>query len=77
MLLWVLEPLWSFSTERKYISMPSSDASNLSFSINRDRGYSIMEQLEKAGINPKDYIRFYNLRSYDRINTPAVEKPAG
>lgn len=37
-------------------------------SINRDRGFSIMEQITKAGVNPKEYIRFYNLRSYDRIN---------
>ncbi|KAA8913095.1 hypothetical protein FN846DRAFT_772614 [Sphaerosporella brunnea] len=42
-------------------------------SINRDRGYSIYEQLEKAGIDPKEYIRFYNLRSYDRINTAGAE----
>jgi len=39
--------------------------------INRDRGYSIIEILEKKGI-PKDkiknYIQFYNLRNYDRIN---------
>ena len=27
-----------------------------------------MEQVQKAGIDPKEYIRFYNLRSYDRIN---------
>lgn len=36
--------------------------------INRDRGYSIMEQLTKNGVDPKQYIRFYNLRNYDRIN---------
>jgi phospholipase D1/2 len=29
---------------------------------------SILEKLKKAGINPDDYIRFYSLRSYDRIN---------
>lgn len=38
-------------------------------SINNDRGFSIMEQIAKAGVDPKQYIRFYNLRSYDRINT--------
>lgn len=39
------------------------------FSINRG-GNSIMECLQRAGIeNPSDYIRFYNLRNYDRINT--------
>ncbi|KIX00073.1 uncharacterized protein Z518_11000 [Rhinocladiella mackenziei CBS 650.93] len=37
------------------------------FSINRG-GYSIMEKIAQAGYNPMDYIRFYNLRSYDRIN---------
>ncbi|KAF8453731.1 hypothetical protein BDZ91DRAFT_668435 [Kalaharituber pfeilii] len=47
-------------------------------SIIRDRGYSIIEQLEKKGI-PRDmiwsYIRFFNLRNYDRINyTSRVEK---
>ena len=37
-------------------------------SINRG-GYSIMESLEQQGVaNPTDYIRFYNLRNYDRIN---------
>jgi phospholipase D1/2 len=38
-------------------------------SINRGHGHSIMECIGKAGFNPMDYIRFYNLRNYDRINT--------
>ncbi|KDN41694.1 phospholipase D/nuclease [Tilletiaria anomala UBC 951] len=29
---------------------------------------SIFKTLEKAGVNPHDYISFYNLRGYDRIN---------
>jgi phospholipase D1/2 len=37
------------------------------FSINRG-GNSIMELIAQAGFNPLDYIRFYNLRNYDRIN---------
>ncbi|KAI5291867.1 hypothetical protein KEM54_003722 [Ascosphaera aggregata] len=37
-------------------------------SINRG-GYSIMELIAKEGYNPMDYIRFYNLRNYDRINS--------
>lgn len=37
------------------------------FSINRG-GHSIMEKIAQAGFNPLDYIRFYNLRNYDRIN---------
>lgn len=37
-------------------------------SINNDRGYSIMEKLAKEGVNAMEYIRFYNLRNYDRIN---------
>jgi phospholipase D1/2 len=37
------------------------------FSINRG-GHSIMELIAQAGFNPVDYIRFYNLRNYDRIN---------
>ena len=31
-------------------------------------GNSIMEVIEREGFNPHDYISFYNLRSYDRIN---------
>lgn len=37
-------------------------------SINRG-GHSIMELIAQAGYNPMDYIRFYNLRNYDRLNT--------
>ena len=38
-------------------------------------GNSIMEEVAKAGINPMDFIRFYNLRNYDRINvTPAMQQ---
>uniref|UniRef100_A0A0W0EW24 Phospholipase n=1 Tax=Moniliophthora roreri TaxID=221103 RepID=A0A0W0EW24_MONRR len=33
-------------------------------------GSSIYEQIRKAGYEPMDYIRFYHLRSYDRINAP-------
>jgi phospholipase D1/2 len=36
-------------------------------SINRG-GHSILEKIAQAGYNPMDYIRFYNLRNYDRIN---------
>jgi phospholipase D1/2 len=36
-------------------------------SINRG-GHSIMECIGRAGYNPMEYIRFYNLRNYDRIN---------
>ncbi|KAI8886590.1 phospholipase D/nuclease [Backusella circina FSU 941] len=35
---------------------------------------SIFEQLKKKNINPDAYIRFYSLRSYDRINKPFVEE---
>lgn len=45
-------------------------------SINRGHGYSIMEQIEKAGFNPADYIRFYNLRNYDRINVGGAMRRA-
>jgi phospholipase D1/2 len=37
-------------------------------SINRG-GHSIMETIAAAGFDPTQYIRFYNLRSYDRINS--------
>ncbi|CAK3806272.1 Phospholipase D1 [Lecanosticta acicola] len=50
------------------------------FSINRG-GHSIMESVAREGIDPMEYIRFYNLRSYDRINISAtmtkVEEQAG
>ena len=44
-------------------------------SINRG-GHSIMEMIEKEGIKPANYIRFYNLRSYDRINSSGVMQQA-
>ncbi len=31
-------------------------------------GSSIMEQIRNAGVNPDEYISFYHLRGYDRIN---------
>ncbi|TFK38573.1 phospholipase D [Crucibulum laeve] len=37
--------------------------------INRG-GSSIYEEIRKAGYEPMDYIRFYHLRSYDRLNAP-------
>ena len=40
-------------------------------SINR-AGHSIMEQISKEGFDPTEYIRFYNLRNYDRINSSGV-----
>lgn len=50
------------------------------FSINRG-GHSIMETVAKAGVDPMKYIRFYNLRNYDRINSSKamsdVEERAG
>ncbi|KAG9018728.1 hypothetical protein FRB90_010196 [Tulasnella sp. 427] len=38
--------------------------------INRGGG-SIYEKIRDAGYEPLDYIRFYHLRGYDRINAPA------
>lgn len=38
-------------------------------SINRG-GSSIYEKIRAAGFEPLDYIRFFHLRSYDRINAP-------
>ncbi|THU96802.1 phospholipase D/nuclease [Dendrothele bispora CBS 962.96] len=34
-------------------------------------GNSIYEVIRKEGIEPMDYIRFYHLRAYDRINSPS------
>ncbi|KAJ5672170.1 Phospholipase D/Transphosphatidylase [Penicillium longicatenatum] len=49
-------------------------------SINRG-GNSIMELIAKEGYNPMEYIRFYNLRNYDRINNgnamAAAEQQSG
>ncbi|PCH39070.1 phospholipase D/nuclease [Wolfiporia cocos MD-104 SS10] len=33
-------------------------------------GHSIYEEVRKAGYDPTEYIRFYHLRAYDRINAP-------
>ncbi|KAF2182006.1 phospholipase D/nuclease [Zopfia rhizophila CBS 207.26] len=44
-------------------------------SINRG-GHSIYEAIAQAGFNPMDYIRFYNLRSYDRINVSGAMRAA-
>lgn len=33
-----------------------------------------MEQIRKAGIDPMEYIRFFNLRNYDRINTAGISQ---
>ena len=49
-------------------------------SINRG-GHSIYESIAQEGYNPLDFIRFFNLRNYDRINTSgtmtSVEQKAG
>ena len=49
-------------------------------SINRG-GHSIMEMIAKEGYDPTEYIRFYNLRNYDRINVSesmqTIEKNSG
>ena len=42
-------------------------------SINRG-GHSIMEMVAKEGYDPTEYIRFYNLRNYDRINVSGSMK---
>ena len=44
-------------------------------SINRG-GHSIMEMIGNAGFDPTEYIRFYNLRNYDRINASAAMSEA-
>ncbi|KAI0889509.1 phospholipase D/nuclease [Annulohypoxylon maeteangense] len=37
--------------------------------------HSIFEQIRVQGVNPRDHIFFFNLRSYDRLNkTPAIRK---
>ncbi|KAI4137927.1 MAG: hypothetical protein L6R39_007041 [Caloplaca ligustica] len=44
-------------------------------SINRG-GHSIMEMIADAGFDPTEYIRFYNLRNYDRINNSGSMRAA-
>lgn len=43
--------------------------------INRG-GHSIMEMIAKEGYDPTEYIRFYNLRNYDRLNVGGSMKNA-
>lgn len=43
--------------------------------INRG-GHSIMEMVVKEGYDPTEYIRFYNLRNYDRLNVGEPMKNA-
>lgn len=38
------------------------------------RGKSILEQLEAAGVDGREYISFYNLRGVDRINWAGVKR---
>lgn len=45
-------------------------------SINRGKGKSIYETIAAEGINPMEYLRFYNLRNYDRINTSSALRHA-
>ncbi|KAJ7860569.1 hypothetical protein B0H14DRAFT_2350578 [Mycena olivaceomarginata] len=42
--------------------------------INRGE-HSIYAEIRKAGFEPLDFIRFYHLRSYDRINAPLCKSP--
>ena len=44
-------------------------------SINRG-GHSIMEKIADEGYDPTEYIRFYNLRNYDRINVSGSMRDA-
>ena len=44
-------------------------------SINRG-GHSIMETIAAEGFDPTEYIRFYNLRNYDRLNVSASMREA-
>lgn len=44
-------------------------------SINRG-GYSILETIAREDIDPSQYIRFYNLRNYDRINSSSTMRRA-
>ena len=44
-------------------------------SINRG-GHSIMEAIGAEGFDPTEYIRFYNLRNYDRVNVSASMREA-
>ncbi|KAI8391192.1 uncharacterized protein BYT42DRAFT_474927 [Radiomyces spectabilis] len=37
-------------------------------------GKSIIDKLQQANIDPNEYIRFYSLRSYDRINRNRMEE---
>jgi phospholipase D1/2 len=40
-------------------------------------GHSILEKIKAAGIDPAKYIRFFALRTYDRIDKKAIDKGKG
>ncbi|CAG8454479.1 1850_t:CDS:10 [Ambispora gerdemannii] len=40
-------------------------------------GYSILEEIRKANVDPSKYIAFFSLRNYDRVNPSAVRKGLG
>ena len=41
-------------------------------SICRCKGHSILEKIQAGGVDPMQYLRFYNLRNYDRINSSKI-----
>lgn len=68
----VMPAVPAFAGEVQYDSSPGTLAiMGLQYkSISRGK-HSIMEKIKAAGFDPKDYISFYNLRSYDRIDASA------
>lgn len=69
----VMPAVPAFAGDVQYDSSPGTLAiMGLQYkSISRGK-HSIMQRIKDAGVNPNDYISFYNLRSYDRIDTSAT-----
>ena len=76
----MLRPVHVLSCESPY---PAEKISIISLTNDRDYQYksicrgehSIFGRIKAAGVNPEQYIYFFNLRSYDRLNvTPKVKK---
>ncbi|KAK5059711.1 hypothetical protein LTR84_009594 [Exophiala bonariae] len=75
----VMPAVPAFAGDVQYDSSPGTLAiMGLQYkSISRGK-HSIMQRIRDAGVDPDDYISFYNLRSYDRIDTSAnVENQSG
>jgi phospholipase D1/2 len=78
----VMPAVPAFAGDVQYDSSPGTLAvMELQYKSISRGGHSIMEKIRAAGFDPSKYIRFYNLRSYGRIEVDAamavVEEESG